>query len=75
MKTIDLDSKQGNIFYIIGIAIQVCEELDIDFEPIVKEMSDGDRYHAVKFIQDHEILSKHIQFERYELPGQEEKGE
>ena len=42
MRTIDLSGEQGNAYYILGLAKQLCEEQGMEFSPIQYEMKSGD---------------------------------
>lgn len=39
---IDLTGPQGNAFYLLGTAKDLCRQLNRDFAPIEKEMTSGD---------------------------------
>lgn len=39
---IDLSSPQGNGYFLLGTAKQLCKELRMKFEPIEAEMTSGD---------------------------------
>ena len=42
MRIIDLSGEQGNAYYILGIAKEICEEQGMEFGPIQYEMKSGD---------------------------------
>jgi hypothetical protein len=39
---IDLTGPQGNAFYILGVAQNLCKQVGIDSKPILDEMKSGD---------------------------------
>ena len=39
---IDLTGPQGNAYYILGVAKNLCKQVGIDFKPIMEEMTSGD---------------------------------
>ena len=39
---IDLTGPQGNAFYILGVAQNLCKQVGIDSKPILDEMMSGD---------------------------------
>ena len=39
---IDLTGPQGNAFYILGVAQNLCKQVGIDSKPILDEMRSGD---------------------------------
>ena len=39
---IDLTGPQGNAFYILGVAKNLCKQVGVDFKPIMDEMTSGD---------------------------------
>jgi len=39
---IDLTGPQGNAYYILGVAKNLCKEVGVDFKPIMDEMTSGD---------------------------------
>lgn len=40
--TVDLSGPDGNAYVILGYAKNFCKQLDLDFEPIRKEMTSSD---------------------------------
>ena len=39
---IDLTGPDGNAFYILGVAKNLCKQVGVDFKPIMDEMTSGD---------------------------------
>ena len=39
---IDLTGPDGNAYYILGVAKNLCKQVGIPFEPLMKEMTSGD---------------------------------
>ena len=39
---IDLTGPDGNAFYILGVAKNLCKQVGIDFKPLMDEMMSGD---------------------------------
>jgi hypothetical protein len=39
---IDLTGPDGNAFYILGVAKNLCKQVGVDFKPIMDEMMSGD---------------------------------
>jgi|TARA_A200000159_G_scaffold47504_1_gene43788 hypothetical protein len=39
---IDLTGPQGNAYYILGVAKNLCKQVGVDFKPIMDEMTSGD---------------------------------
>jgi len=48
---IDLTGPDGNAFYILGVAKNLCKQVGIDSKPIMKEMMSGD-YDLIKVFDD-----------------------
>ena len=46
--TIDLTGPQGNAFYLLGTAMKLCKELDLDKESVLSEMQSGDYEHLIQ---------------------------
>ena len=45
---IDLTGPQGNAFYILGVAKNLCKQFGIDHEPLIKDMMSGDYEHLLE---------------------------
>jgi len=45
---IDLTGPQGNAFYILGVAQNLCKQVGIDSKPILDEMRSGDYENLIK---------------------------
>ena len=39
---IDLTGPNGNAFYILGVAKNLCKQVGVDFKPLMDEMMSGD---------------------------------
>ena len=50
--TIDLTGPQGNAYYILGVAKQLCTQLNMDWLDIQKQMMSGDYENLVKVFDD-----------------------
>ena len=50
---IDLTGPQGNAFYLIGTAKDLSKRLNIDSEPILKEMTSGDYENLIQTFDNH----------------------
>ena len=44
---IDLSSNQGNVFYLLGVANNLCNQLDMSFKDVSDEMTSGDYKNAL----------------------------
>ena len=49
---IDLTGPQGNAFYILGVAQNLCKQVGIDSKPILDEMRSGDYENLIKVFDD-----------------------
>jgi len=49
---IDLTGPQGNSFYILGVAQNLCKQFGIDHKPLIKDMMSGDYEHLLKVFDD-----------------------
>ena len=49
---IDLTGPQGNAYYILGVAKNLCKQVGVPFEPIMKEMTSGDYENLIKVFDD-----------------------
>jgi len=49
---IDLTGPQGNAFYILGVAQNLCKQVGIDSEPLLDEMRSGDYENLIKVFDD-----------------------
>jgi hypothetical protein len=49
---IDLTGPQGNAFYILGVAKNLCKQVGIDSKPFLKEMMSGDYENLIKVFDD-----------------------
>jgi len=49
---IDLTGSQGNSFYILGVAQNLCKQFGIDHKPLIKDMMSGDYEHLLKVFDD-----------------------
>ena len=49
---IDLTGPQGNSFYILGVAQNLCKQCGIDHKPLIKDMMSGDYEHLLKVFDD-----------------------
>jgi len=49
---IDLTGPQGNAYYILGVAKNLCKQFGIPFEPLMKEMTSGDYENLIKVFDD-----------------------
>lgn len=47
-KEIDLSGPEGNAFVLIGYAKQYAKALEMDFEPILEDMTSGDYEHLIE---------------------------
>lgn len=58
---VDLDGPQGNAFYLLGLARNLCRQMGEDPEPIVKDMKSGDYEHLVATFDRHfgELVDLH----------------
>ncbi len=45
---IDLTGPQGNAFYLMGMAQELCRKIGKDPEPLIKEMKSKDYEHLIK---------------------------
>jgi len=45
---IDLTGPQGNAYYILGVAKNLCKQVGADFKPIMDEMMSGDYENLIK---------------------------
>lgn len=45
---IDLTGPQGNAFYILGVAQNLCKQVGIDSKPLLDEMRSGDYENLIK---------------------------
>jgi hypothetical protein len=45
---IDLTGPQGNAFYILGVAKNLCKQVGVDSKPILDEMMSGDYENLIK---------------------------
>ena len=52
-RVIDLTGPDGNAFVLLGIAGNFCEQLEIDKEPILKDMRSSDYEHLIKVFDKH----------------------
>tara|TARA_R110002020_G_scaffold42164_10_gene123874 strand:+ start:60 stop:278 length:219 start_codon:yes stop_codon:yes gene_type:complete len=52
-QTIDLTGTQGNAFYLIGTAMKLCKELQIDDTLILNDMRSSDYEHLVNTFDTH----------------------
>ena len=50
---IDLTGPEGNVFYLIGVAIQPGKKLGFDIKAIVEDMTSSDYEHTVQVIEKH----------------------
>jgi hypothetical protein len=50
---IDLTGTQGNAFYLIGTAIKLCKQLQIDDTLIIHDMKSNDYEHMVETFDTH----------------------
>ena len=44
-QVIDLTGPQGNVYFLMGTAMKLCKELDLDKESVLSEMQSGDYEH------------------------------
>jgi len=49
---IDLTGPQGNAYYILGVAKNLCKQVGVDFKPIMEEMTSGDYENLIKVFDD-----------------------
>jgi len=49
---IDLTGPQGNAFYILGVAQNLCKQVGIDSKPILDDMRSGDYENLIKVFDD-----------------------
>ncbi len=49
---IDLTGPQGNAYYILGVAKNLCKQVGVDFKPIMDEMTSGDYENLIKVFDD-----------------------
>ncbi len=49
---IDLTGPQGNAFYILGVAQNLCKQVGIDSKPLLDEMRSGDYENLIKVFDD-----------------------
>ena len=49
---IDLTGPQGNAFYILGVAQNLCKQVAIDSKPLLDEMRSGDYENLIKVFDD-----------------------
>lgn len=45
---IDLTGPDGNAYYILGVAKNLCKQFDIPFKPLMNEMTSGDYENLLK---------------------------
>ena len=45
---IDLTGPNGNAFYILGVAQNLCKQFGIDHKPFIKDMMNGDYEHLLE---------------------------
>jgi len=50
---IDLTGSDGNAFVLLGTAKRLCKQLEIDPEPILKDMKSGDYEHLIMVFDKH----------------------
>ena len=50
---IDLRGPQGNAYFLLGTASNLCKQLGIEWEPINKDMTSGDYEHLIKVFDQH----------------------
>jgi len=50
--TIDLTGPQGNAFYILGVAKNLCKQVGVDSKPLLDEMRSGDYENLIKVFDD-----------------------
>ena len=46
---IDLTGPDGNAYYILGVAKNLCKQVGIDYKPIMDEMMSGDYENSIAF--------------------------
>ena len=49
---IDLTGPDGNAYYILGVAKNLCNQVCVDFKPIMEEMTSGDYENLIKVFDD-----------------------
>jgi len=49
---IDLTGPDGNAYYILGVAKNLCKQVGVDFKPIMEEMTSGDYENLIKVFDD-----------------------
>jgi len=49
---IDLTGPQGNAYYILGVAKNLCRQVGIPFKPLMDEMTSGDYENLIKVFDD-----------------------
>ena len=49
---IDLTGPQGNAYYILGVAKNLCKQVGIDSKPLLDEMRSGDYENLIKVFDD-----------------------
>ena len=47
-QVIDLTGPQGNVYFLMGTAMKLCKELDLDKESVLSEMQSGDYENAIQ---------------------------
>ena len=47
-QVIDLTGPQGNVYFLMGTAMKLCKELDLDKESVLNEMQSGDYEHLIQ---------------------------
>ena len=47
---IDLTGPQGNAYYILGVAKNLCKQVGVDFKPIMDEMTSGDYENLIEVV-------------------------
>ena len=47
-QVIDLTGPQGNVYFLMGTAMKLCKELDLDKESVLSEMQSGDYEHLIQ---------------------------
>ena len=47
-QVIDLTGPQGNVYFLMGTAMKLCKELNLDKESVLSEMQSGDYEHLIQ---------------------------
>ena len=47
-QVIDLTGPQGNVYFLMGTAMKLCKELNLDKESVLSEMQSGDYENAIQ---------------------------